>query len=116
MAELKAGDELEITLGELRRRADEDYISPPEVHEAGRHQIDLPAVGVRVTLTRARYPNRPDGTDQYAVTISRSNLDGPPADEQVIAVLGGAFGERAAKAVARPSGSAVRMFRVPVAG
>jgi hypothetical protein len=116
VADPEPGEELAITLRELRRRADEDYISPPKVHEAGRHQVDLPAVGVRVTLTRARYPNRPDGADQYAVTISRSNLAGPPADEQVLAVLGGAFGELAGTAVARASGSAVRMFRVPAPG
>jgi hypothetical protein len=115
VADSTADDELDSTLRELRRRADEDFVAPPVVHEPGRHQVDLPAVGLRVSVTRARYPNRPDGVEQYAVTISRSSLDAPPDDEEVGLVLRGAFGELAGRAVARPSGSAIRMFRVPAA-
>lgn len=101
-------------LGDLRRRADEDFLAPPAVHERGRHQLDVPELGLRVSVTRSRYPNRPDGVDMYAVTVSRTALDHTPAEPEVRAVLDAAFGERAEQAVERPAGGAlVRMFRVP---
>jgi len=66
-------------LVDLRRRADEDFLHPDALREPGRHQLDLGEIGLRVSLTRSRYPNRPDGVDQYAVTLSRPELDRPPA-------------------------------------
>jgi len=99
---------------ELRRRADDDYASPPAQHERGRHQVDLPDLGLRVSLTRNRYPDRPDGVDQYAVTISRLALDTPPEEGQTRRALSAAFGEEGASlARERPSAGLVRMFRVP---
>jgi hypothetical protein len=98
----------------LRERADEDFESPPGVKLPGRHQLDLPELGVRVALTRSRYPNRDDGVDQYALTMTRSRLDQAPADTEVSLVLRAAFGATAADAVERPGGGPlVRMFRVP---
>ena len=65
-------------------------------------------------MTRSRYPNRPDGVDQYAVTLTRQALDRTPDGNDVNLVLRALFGEAAALAVERPSaGSRVRMFRVP---
>jgi hypothetical protein len=97
----------------LRRRADEDYISPGGTMR-GRHQLDLPELGLRIALTRARYPNRDDGIDQYAVTMTRSRLDAAPADAEVRLVLEAAFGAAAGQAVERTgAGPLVRMFRVP---
>ncbi|MBV9100461.1 MAG: hypothetical protein JO198_05380 [Candidatus Dormibacteraeota bacterium] len=101
-------------LHELRVRADEDFINPMTDRPAGRHQLDLPELGLRVSLTRSRYPNRPDGVDQYALTVSRPSLDKPPAETEVRILLSTAFGDAAAEAVERPaSGALVRMFRVP---
>jgi len=101
-------------LDALRRRADEDFAAPAGDREPGRHQVDLPEVGLRVSVTRSRYPNRPDGVDQYAVTVTRSSLDAPPQEFEVRMVLSGAFGDAAAQAVERTSPNArVRMFRVP---
>jgi hypothetical protein len=98
----------------LRRRADEDFESPPGIKESGRHQLDIAELGLRIAVTRSRYPNRDDGVDQYAVTMTRSRLDQAPADTEVGLVLEAAFGEAAAEAVERTGGGPlVRMFRVP---
>ena len=103
-------------LRQLRERADEDFASPPGVKVAGRHQVDIAELGLRVTVTRSRYPNREDGVDQYAVTLTRSRLDQAPADSDARLVLEGAFGAAAAGAVERSGGGPlVRMFRVPAA-
>ena len=77
--------------------------------------MDLPDLGLRVSVTRARYPNRDDGVEQYAATITRVGMDHAPADPDVAEVLRLAFGELADRAVQRsgPNGM-VRMFRVPV--
>jgi hypothetical protein len=105
---------IEDQLGDLRRRADEDFLDPEALREPGRHQRDLPELGLRVSVTRSRYPNRPDGVDQYAVTLSRPNLDRRPGDDEVGMVLASAFGDASAQAVERSAGaSRVRMFRVP---
>jgi hypothetical protein len=98
----------------LRRRADEDYESPPGIKLSGRHQVDVAELGLRVAVTRSRYPNRDDGVDQYAVTVTRLRLDQAPADGEVTAVLQAAFGAAASDAVERSGGGPlVRMFRVP---
>ncbi len=68
---------------------------------------------MRVSITRARYPNRADGVDQYAVTISQLRLEHPPEEAQTWRILMAAFGEAAARAQERHGGPAVRMFRVP---
>lgn len=82
--------------------------------QPGRHQLDLAEMGLRVSVTRSRYPNRPDGIDQYAVTVSRTGLDHRPEEHEVRTVLSLAFGGAAAGAVERgASGSRVRLFRVP---
>jgi hypothetical protein len=105
---------IEEQLRDLRRRADEDFLHPDGMREAGRHQLDVPELGLRVSVTRSRYPNRPDGIDQYAVTLSRPELDRPPGNQEVEMVLVLAFGAAAAKAVERSGGSSrIRMFRVP---
>ncbi len=104
-------------LRSLRERADEDFDSPPGIKLPGRHQIDLAELGLRVAMTRARYPNRDDGVDQYAVTLTRSRLDQPPADSEVSVVLEAAFGTSAGDAIERIGGGPlVRMFRVPADG
>jgi hypothetical protein len=108
---------IEEQLLDLRRRADEDFLHPDAVREPGRHQLDLPELGLRVTVTRSRYPNRPDGVDQYAVTLSRPDLDRRPGEQEVGLVLSSAFGDAATQAVERSAGAArIRMFRVPAAG
>lgn len=100
----------------LRRRADEDFANPPADREQGRHQSDLAELGLRVSVTRSRYPNRPDGVDQYAVTLSRMALDRPPDATDVKLVLEAAFGDTSGQAVERSvAGSRVRLFRVPPA-
>lgn len=105
---------LERQLRELRRRADEDFLRPPAVHEPGRHRLDLPELGLRVVVTRTRYPNRPDGVDQYAVTVSRLALDRPPDAAQAWTVVEVTFGASAAAAAEeRIAGPLVRLFRVP---
>ena len=109
-----APQDMAVQLHDLRVRADEDFHNPAEDRPAGRHQLDLAELGLRVSMTRARYPNRPDGIDQYAVTLSRPALDKPPAETEVRILLSTAFGDAAAEAVERPStGALVRMFRVP---
>jgi hypothetical protein len=98
----------------LRARADEDFAAPPGVKLPGRHQLDLAEMGLRVAITRSRYPNRDDGVDQYAVTMTRMRLDAPAADAEVRLVLEAAFGDAAGEAVERSAGGhVVRMFRVP---
>jgi hypothetical protein len=101
-------------LRELRQRADEDFVSPSATRAAGRHQLDVAELGLRVAVTRSRYPNRDGGVDQYAITLTRSRLDHAPADSEVSLVLQAAFGAGAADAVERGGGGPlVRMFRVP---
>src|SRR5258707_15713488 len=89
------GLSVDAVLHELRQRADEDYLAPPVERESGRHQVDLPDLELRVSLTRSRYPNRPDGQDCYALTISRPQLDHPPEEAQTRRVLHALFGEGA---------------------
>jgi hypothetical protein len=104
-------------LRDLRARADEDFDEPATDRPPGRHQAELGELGLRVSVTRSRYPNRADGVDQYAVTVSRSALDKPPAEFEVRTVLAAAFGDAADAAVERSAGNArVRMFRVPAGG
>jgi hypothetical protein len=98
----------------LRARADEDFAAPAGIKQPGRHQLDIAEMGIRVAITRSRYPNRDDGVDQYAVTMTRSRLDVPAADAEVRLVLESAFGDAAGEAVERSGGGQpVRMFRVP---
>jgi len=105
---------IEDQLLALRQRADEDFLHPDALREAGRHQLDLPELGLRVSVTRSRYPNRPDGVDQYAVTLSRPDLDRAPGVQEVAMVLTSAFGIASEQAVERSGGaSRIRMFRVP---
>ncbi|MDQ6857257.1 MAG: hypothetical protein M3Z57_09315 [Candidatus Dormibacteraeota bacterium] len=100
----------------LRRRADEDFEGRSGIKLPGRHQVDVVELGLRVAVTRSLYPNRDDGVDQYAVTMTRLALDHAPADDEVTVVLVDAFGEAARDAVERIGGGPlVRMFRVPVA-
>ena len=104
---------LRAQLHELRERADEDFLDPSITRQPGRHQLDLPDLGLRVAITRSRYPNRPDGVDLYAVTMSRTALDHAPAEPEVREVLEAAFGEAAGAAAERAGGGPlVRMFRV----
>lgn len=105
---------IEEQLVDLRRRADDDYLHPDVLRTPGRHQLDLRELGLRVSVTRSRYPNRPDGVDQYAVTLSRPELDRPPGNQEVGIVLSSAFGDASTQAVERSGGaSRIRMFRVP---
>jgi hypothetical protein len=105
---------IEAQLLDLRARADHDFHNPDLIREPGRHQVDLPELGLRVSVTRSRYPNRSDGVDQYAATISRPDLARAPSAEEVSMVLNSAFGEAASQAIERSGGgSRVRMFRVP---
>jgi hypothetical protein len=77
---------IEDQLGDLRRRADDDFLHPEAL----------------------------DGIDQYAVTLSRPNLDRRLGDDEVVTVLASAFGDASEQAVERSAGaSRVRMFRVP---
>ena len=108
---------LSARLGELRRRADEDFMLPSANRPPGRHQLDLAELGLRVAMTRARYPNRPGGTEMYALTVSRLAFDHAPAEPEVRAVLEAAFGEAAARVLERSgTGPLVRMFRLPTGG
>ena len=107
----------DAVLHELRQRADEDFLNPPLEHESGRHQVDLPDLELRVSVTRSRYPNRPDGVDCYAVTISRPQLDHPPEEAQTRRVLHALFGDDAENVEERQAGGpVVRMFRAPARG
>jgi hypothetical protein len=103
---------LDGILAALRRRADEDFNDPPETRVANRHQVDLAELGLRVSLTRSRYPNRPDGRDEYALTISRKGLDRAPDAAEVATVLTTLFGAAAGSATERGGGPMVRMYRV----
>jgi hypothetical protein len=108
------GLSVDSVLRELRQRADEDFLDPPAEHEGGRHQVDLADLDLRVSLTRGRYPNRPDGQDTYVLTVSRPQLDHEPEEAQTRRVLHGLFGEAAERVEERQAGGpVVRMFRVP---
>src|SRR5215831_3920431 len=78
MATGSPSDDYAAELRELRRRADEAFANPRPDREPGQHQSDLAELGLRVSVTRSRYPNRRDGVDQYAVTLSRTALDRAP--------------------------------------
>jgi hypothetical protein len=117
MPEGASGDDLAGQLRALRERADEDFHNPSADRPAGRHQLDVPELGLRVSVTRSLYPNRPGGVDQYAVTLSRPAMDSAPAEFEVRTLLNGVFGDAAVEAVERAAtGSLVRMFRVPADG
>ena len=106
----------DAVLHELRQRADEDFLNPPLEHESGRHQVDLPDLELRVSLTRSRYPNTAAGEDCYAVTISRPAMDHEPEEAQTRRVLHALFGDAAEHVEERRAGGpVVRMYRVPVA-
>jgi hypothetical protein len=116
MPEVPASDPLEVRLAELRKRADEDFLAPSPLRPSGRHQIDIAELGLRVAMTRARYPNRAEGVEMYAVTLSRLALDHAPAEPEAHAVLEAAFGAAAEEAVERSGGGPlVRLFRLRVA-
>lgn len=112
---VSADDTLAALLEGLRHRADEDFLQPPTERVAGRHQLDLPDLGLRVSLTRSRYPNRPDGVDAYALTLTRIALDHAPAAPEVETVMATCFGAAAESAEERPGGPLVRLFRIPAA-
>ena len=106
----------EALLRGLRERADEDFLTPSLDRQAGRHQADLTELGIRVAVTRARYPNRPGGEDLYVVTVSRLGLRQQPDPGEGYQALTTLFGREAAdRAVERPGGPLIRMFRVPAA-
>ena len=114
MAEASRPEDLATLLRQLRGRADEDFDTPVLDRPPGSHQVDLPELVLRVSVTRSRYPNRPDGVDQYAVTVSRPAMDKPPPEAEVRILLSTAFGDAATDAVERQARvSLVRMFRVP---
>jgi hypothetical protein len=109
-----SGGGMAAQLKGLRERADEDFSSPPGVKVSGRHQLDVAELGLRVAITRSRYPNTGEGVDQYAVTVTRTRLDQRAADTEVRMVLETAFGDAAGEAIERTGGGPlVRMFRVP---
>jgi hypothetical protein len=108
------GGGMTAQLQALRERADEDFETAGGIKLSGRHQLDVAELGLRVAVTRSRYPNRDDGVDQYAVTLTRLRMDQAPADSEVSLILQTAFGAAAAEAVERTGGGPlVRMFRVP---
>jgi hypothetical protein len=108
------GLSVDSVLRELRQRADEDFVSPPAEHEGGRHQVDLPDLGLRVSLTRGRYPNTADGRDTYVLTISRPQMDHAPEEAQTRRVLYALFADGAEQVEERAAGGPlVRLFRVP---
>lgn len=109
------GDDPATQLRDLRTRADQDFLTPADPsasREAGRHQIDVTELGLRVACTRARYPNRPDGTDLYVVTVSRLALNTQPQAAEAQAVLSLLFGRAAGRAEERPGGPLIRSYRV----
>src|ERR1700738_2977060 len=117
MAEASRTEDLATLLRQLRGRSPKDSDTPVLDRPPGSHQVDLPELRLRVSLTRSRYPNRPDGVDQYAVTLSRPDLDRRPGDDEAGLGLTSAFADAAAQAVERSAGSArIRMFRVPAGG
>ncbi|GAC1340022.1 MAG: hypothetical protein NVSMB29_08310 [Candidatus Dormibacteria bacterium] len=100
----------------LRQRADHDFLQPADPsagREAGRHQADIAELGLRVACTRARYPNRPDGSDLYVVTVSRLGLDGQPQPAEARQVLAVLFGRGAGRVEERPGGPLIRSYRLP---
>ena len=100
-------------LAGLRERADDDFLNPGNERVAGRHQIDIAELGVRVAVTRARYPNVPGGDDLYVVTVSRLGLRQQPDDGDGRQVLVQLFGSAAATAaIERRGGPLIRMYRV----
>jgi hypothetical protein len=108
------GMSVDAVLRELRQRADEDFLNPPVEHEKGRHQVDLPDLELRVSLTRGRYPNTADGRDTYVLTVSRPQLDHAPEEAQTRRVLWALFGDGAEHIEERQAGGpVVRMFRAP---
>jgi hypothetical protein len=110
MAEMGTAEKLQA----LKRHADEDAVAAPVARDPDRHRADLTELGLRVSLTRSRYPNSPDGVEMYAVTLSRIALNRAPDAGDIELVLASAFGESAKQAVERPGGPMVKMFRVPV--
>lgn len=112
LSEYAYGMDIRTVLAELRQRADEDFLHPTIEKSSGRHQVDLVELALRVSITRARYPNRDDGEDSYAVTLSRIALDHAPDDPETHEVLQLTFGATAA-VERRGGGQLVRMFRVP---
>ena len=105
-------------LRDLRQRADLDFLTPSDPgtgREAGRHQADLPELGLRVACTRGRYPNRPDGIDLYVVTVSRLALNGQPEPAEAHHVLSLLFGRGALRVEERPGGPLIRSYRLPAA-
>jgi hypothetical protein len=51
-----SGGGMAAQLEGLRERADEDFRSPPGIKVSGRHQLDIAELGLRVAITRSRYP------------------------------------------------------------
>jgi len=98
----------------LLRHADEDAVAAPPTRDPDRHRADLHELGIRVSLTRSRYPNTSDGVEMYAVTMSRIDLGRAPDSAEVDMVLASTFGEASKSAVERRGGPMVRMFRVPL--
>ena len=107
------GESIDAQLGALRQRADEDAGGDSGERDPGRHRLDLDELGIRVSLTRARYPNRPGGEDLYALTISRIDMRRGPDQVETDAVLAATFGTASHLAVERPGGPLIRMFRIP---
>lgn len=102
----------------LRQRADQDFLNPadpPAGRGGGRHHADLAELGLRVACTRARYPNRPDGSDLYVVTVSRLGLNGQPQAAEAHQVLAILFGRGAARVEERPGGPLIRSYRLAAA-
>jgi hypothetical protein len=98
----------------LLRHADEDAIAAPTTRDPERHRAELHELGLRVSLTRSRYPNTAGGAEMYAVTVSRIDLKRAPDSGEVETVLASTFGEQSKRAVERQGGPMVRMFRVPL--
>jgi hypothetical protein len=103
------------TLRALLRHADEDAVAAPPTRDPERHRAELHELGLRVSLTRSRYPNTADGVEMYAVTLSRIDLGRAPDSSEVDTVLASTFGESSKLAIERRGGPMVRMYRVPVA-
>jgi hypothetical protein len=110
MAEAGYKDKLQALL----RHADEDAVAAPVTRDPERHRAELHELGLRVSLTRSRYPNTPDGVEMYAITLSRIDLGRAPDSDEVGLVMASTFGESSSRAVERRGGPMVRMFRVPM--
>jgi hypothetical protein len=113
MTDSAAGDVEKLRA--LLRHADEDAVAVPPARDPERHRADLRELGLRVSLTRSRYPNTAEGVEMYAVTVSRIDLDRQPDSGEVEMVLASAFGDSARHAIRRSGGPLVQMFRVPLA-